>query len=184
MTAEMFAPYRSRFAPVAIIAARTPQQAIAELDYAVRELGYRAIMLRGNQERPIPAAAAGIDAQKAAWYCDNIALDSPYDYEPFWRRCEELRVAVTEIAVELVEADDLGRANEGEILRPGEDDEPFAVIAFVRHRRESGLHIGAGDGGQREGGELVSNTQHLISSLLMGWGHEERCGGAGDRSTG
>src|SRR5437870_895534 len=95
MTAEMFAPYRSRFAPVAIIAARTPQQAIAELDYAVRELGYRAIMLRGNQERPIPAAAAGIDAQKAAWYCDNIALDSPYDYEPFWKRCEELRVAVT-----------------------------------------------------------------------------------------
>ena len=95
MTAEMFAPYRSRFAPVAIIAARTPQQAIAELDYAVRELGYRAIMLRGNQERPIPAAAADIDPQKAAWYCDNIALDSPYDYEPFWKRCEELRVAVT-----------------------------------------------------------------------------------------
>src|SRR5438132_2175688 len=95
MTAEMFAPYRSRFAPVAIIAARTPQQAIAELDYAVGELGFRAIMLRGNQERPIPAAAAGIDAQKAAWYCDNIALDSPYDYEPVWRRCEELRVAVT-----------------------------------------------------------------------------------------
>jgi predicted TIM-barrel fold metal-dependent hydrolase len=95
MTAEMFAPYLSRFAPVAIIAARTPRQAIAELEYAVGELGYRAIMLRGNQERPIPAAATGIETQKAAWYCDNIALDSPHDYEPFWQRCEELKVAVT-----------------------------------------------------------------------------------------
>ncbi|HTO46852.1 MAG TPA: amidohydrolase family protein, partial [Burkholderiales bacterium] len=95
LTADMFAPYRERFAPVAIIAARTPQQAIAELEYAVRALGYRAIMLRGNQERVIPAAAEGIDAKKAAWYCDNIALDSPYDYESFWQRCEELGVAVT-----------------------------------------------------------------------------------------
>ena len=95
MTADMFAPYRRRFAPVAIIATRNPDMAIAELDYAVEQLGYRAIMLRGNQERVIPAAAQGIDPQKAAWYCDNIALDSPYDYEPFWQRCEELGVAVT-----------------------------------------------------------------------------------------
>ena len=95
MTADMFAPYRQRFAPVAIIPARTPDQAIGELDYAVGRLGYRAMMLRGNQERVIPAAAEGIDAQKAAWYCDNIALDSPYDYEPFWQRCEQLGVAVT-----------------------------------------------------------------------------------------
>lgn len=95
MTADMFAPYRRRFAPVAMISTRNPDEAIAELDYAVEQLGYRAIMLRGNQERVIPAAAEGIDAQKAAWYCDNIALDSPYDYEPLWRRCEELGVAVT-----------------------------------------------------------------------------------------
>jgi len=95
LTAEMFAPYKQRFAPVAIIPARTPQQALAELDYAAKDLGYRAIMIRGNQERPIPAAAEGVEAQKAAWYCDNIALDSPFDYEPFWQRCEELKVAVT-----------------------------------------------------------------------------------------
>ena len=96
MTADMFAPHRSRLAPVAIIPARTPDQAIAELDYAVGKLGYKVIMLRGNQERVIPAAAEGIDARKAAWYCDNIALDSPYDYEPFWQRCVELGVAVTQ----------------------------------------------------------------------------------------
>src|SRR5687767_4877563 len=61
MTAEMFAPYAARFAPVAVLPAHTPQQAIEELEYAVGRLGYKAIMLRGNQERPIPSAAEGID---------------------------------------------------------------------------------------------------------------------------
>src|SRR5215471_7727609 len=87
MTADMFAPFATRFAPVAILPARTPQEAIEELEYAVGKLNYKAIMLRGNQERPIPAAAEGVDSRKAAWYCDTIALDSPYDYEPLWQRC-------------------------------------------------------------------------------------------------
>ena len=96
ITADMFAPYAERFAPVAIIPSETPDEALEELEYAVVERGYRAIMLRGNQERPIPSAAETIDdRQKAAWYCDTIALDSPYDYEPLWRRCVELGVAVT-----------------------------------------------------------------------------------------
>ena len=96
MTAAMFAPFAARFAPVAIIPARTPQMAIGEVEYAVGKLGYRAIMLRGNQERLIPAAAEGIDPRRAAWYCDTIALDSPYDYDPFWQRCVDLGVAVTQ----------------------------------------------------------------------------------------
>lgn len=98
MTADMFKPYAERFAPVASIPARAPQDAIAELEYAVGTLGYRAIMLRASQERPIPAAAEGIDAAKAAIYCDNIALDSPFDYDPLWRRCVDLGVAVTQHA--------------------------------------------------------------------------------------
>ncbi len=96
MTAEMFAPFAARFAPVAVIPARTPDAAIEELEYAVGKLGYKAIMLRGNQERTIPSAAEGINPQKAAWYCDTIALDSPYDYDPFWQRCVDLGVAVTQ----------------------------------------------------------------------------------------
>jgi predicted TIM-barrel fold metal-dependent hydrolase len=96
MTGDMFAPYRERFAPVAILPAQTPDEAIRELEFAVQELGFKAVLLRGNQERPIEAAAEGIDPRKAAWYCDNIALDSPFDYEPFWRRCVELGVAVTQ----------------------------------------------------------------------------------------
>lgn len=96
MTADMFGPYAERFAPVAIIPAHTPDDALEELDYAVAQRGFKAVMLRGNQERRIPSALEGADPQKAAWYCDNIALDSPYDYDPLWRRCVELGVAVTQ----------------------------------------------------------------------------------------
>ena len=96
MTVDMFAPYAARFAPVAIIPMHTPEEAIEELEYAVGKLGYRAIMLKGNQERPIPSAAEGIDAKKAAWYVDSVALDSPLDYDPFWQRCVDLGVAVTQ----------------------------------------------------------------------------------------
>ena len=97
MTADMFAPYAARFAPVAIIPSHTPDEAVDELEYAVRQRGFKAVMLRGNQERPIPAAAEGIDERgRAEWYCDTIALDSPYDYEPFWQRCVDLGVAVTQ----------------------------------------------------------------------------------------
>ena len=96
LTADMFAPYSERFAPVAIIPSETPDEALDELEYAVVQRGYRAIMLRGNQERPIPSALEGNDAQKAAWYVDTIALDSPHDYNPLWKRCVELGVAVTQ----------------------------------------------------------------------------------------
>ena len=73
MTADMFASYAARFAPVAIIPAHTPEEAIEELEYAVGALGYRAIMLKGNQERPVPSAAQNIDATKRR----GLSIPSP-----------------------------------------------------------------------------------------------------------
>src|SRR4029077_12610975 len=96
MTVDMFAPYAARFAPVAIIPMHTPEEAIEELEYAVGELGYRAIMLKGNQERPIPSAAEGIDAKKAAWDVDGVALASAIDSDPCGQRCFDLGAAVTQ----------------------------------------------------------------------------------------
>ena len=81
---------------MAIIPVHTPEEAIAELEYAVGKLGYRAIMLKGTQERPIPSAAEGVDEKKAAWDVDTLALDSPLDYDPFSQRCVDLGVAVTQ----------------------------------------------------------------------------------------
>ncbi len=96
MTADMFAPYAARFAPVAIVPVHAPDEALDELEYAVGKLAYKAIMLKGNQERPIPSAADGIDVKKAAWYVDTLALDSRHNYDPFWQRCVDLGVAVTQ----------------------------------------------------------------------------------------
>ena len=97
MTADMFAPFAAT-----VCAGRDHSRphagrgASRSWNTRSGSCGFKAIMLRGNQERPIPGAAEGIDPQKAAWYIDTIALDSPYDYEPFWQRCVELGVAVTQ----------------------------------------------------------------------------------------
>jgi len=97
MTMDMFAPYVARFAPVAIIPTHTPEEALAELEHAVSQRGYKAIMLHGNVLRTV-GAADGVDPPLAANFADNIALDSAFDYEPLWRRCVELGVAVTQHA--------------------------------------------------------------------------------------
>src|SRR5439155_3050969 len=47
MTADLFRPYLDRFAPVAILPASNPQEALDELEHAVGQLGFKAIMLRG-----------------------------------------------------------------------------------------------------------------------------------------
>ena len=45
--AEVYAGYRDRLEPVAAIPTHTPEEAIAELDHAVGELGLKAVMLGG-----------------------------------------------------------------------------------------------------------------------------------------
>src|SRR5262249_35165835 len=50
MTADMFAPFKERFAPVAILPAGTPAQAVAALGYAVRELGCTAVVRPREQQ--------------------------------------------------------------------------------------------------------------------------------------
>jgi hypothetical protein len=52
--AEVYAPYRDRILPVACIPTFTPEEGIAELEYAVGELGLRAVMMGGAIPRPFP----------------------------------------------------------------------------------------------------------------------------------
>jgi predicted TIM-barrel fold metal-dependent hydrolase len=173
MTAEMFAPYAARFAPVAILPAHTPQQAIEELEYAVGRLGYKAIMLRGNQERPIPSAAEGIDPQKAAWYCDTIALDSPYDYEPFWRRCVELKVAVTQHAgsPRWVDRASISNFTYNHVGHFAESNHAFARGVFLGGvvRRHPSLNFGFMEGG-------VSWACQMCADLIEHWEKRRRAG--------
>jgi predicted TIM-barrel fold metal-dependent hydrolase len=103
MAADVFAAYASRLTPVAMIPCHTPDEAIAELEYAVGELGLKAAVFKGTFQRPIPAYAPqdiefeGVpDAiQDVPTYIDALGLDNPYDYDRLWQKCLDLRVAVT-----------------------------------------------------------------------------------------
>src|SRR5262245_55121273 len=48
MNAEMFAPYKDRIAPAAVVPVYTPQEAIEDATYAVRELGFKVIMISNH----------------------------------------------------------------------------------------------------------------------------------------
>jgi predicted TIM-barrel fold metal-dependent hydrolase len=87
--AEMLDGYGDRMTAAAVIPTHTPDEAIAELDHAVNNLGFKAVMLNSFIARPLPERGEG------AQWLDVLALDSIYDYDPVWARCVDLGVAVT-----------------------------------------------------------------------------------------
>lgn len=89
--AESYGPYSDRLAPVATIPMHTPEEAIAELDHSVGKLGMKAVMMAGFAMRPYD----GDDLPRGATWMDSFGLDSPYDYDPVWKRCEDLGVSPT-----------------------------------------------------------------------------------------
>lgn len=97
--AEVYGEFRDRMTVVAQIPTHTPEEAIAELEFAVEELGHKAIMINGLVIRPIGDDAGSSGAGVPNWgsasgeRIDTLGLDSAHDYDPFWRRCIELGVA-------------------------------------------------------------------------------------------
>ena len=87
--AEQLEGLQDRLTAAAIIPTHTPEEAIEELEYAVGTLGFRAAMFNSFVEREAPPGA------RRSHVVDVLALDSPHDYDPLWRRCVELGVAVT-----------------------------------------------------------------------------------------
>jgi predicted TIM-barrel fold metal-dependent hydrolase len=87
--AEEYGPYSERMTVAALIPNHTPEEAIAELDYAVGELGAKAVLFAGQIRRPFE----GHEELRPGVWIDNLVVDSLYDYDPVWRRCEELGVA-------------------------------------------------------------------------------------------
>jgi len=94
MYADMFKDVGDRMTPAAVIPMHTPEEAVAEIEFAVNELGLKAIMTANEVLRPDPKVAA-----EAPQYADAtrgyspLALDCPHDYDPFWAKCVELKVA-------------------------------------------------------------------------------------------
>ncbi len=82
--AKRFAAYADRMTVAAMVPMRTPQIAIAEATYAVKELGFKSILIAGYARRPL---------EGSSYRLDTFGLDSAYDYDPFWQACVDLKVA-------------------------------------------------------------------------------------------
>jgi predicted TIM-barrel fold metal-dependent hydrolase len=94
VTAQYFRPFADRMTPAAIIPMHTPEEAIEELEFAVKQLGYKVAMLGSLMDRPV-AAAGNVEgeAKRFAVWKDVIGLDSDYDYDRVWAKCLELNIA-------------------------------------------------------------------------------------------
>jgi predicted TIM-barrel fold metal-dependent hydrolase len=96
MFADVFREQADRMTPVACVPMKTPQEAIEELEFAVRRLGFKAAVLQSNVRRPIPEVREKApELSRYASWMDTLCMDSPYDYDPVWAKCVELKVAVT-----------------------------------------------------------------------------------------
>jgi predicted TIM-barrel fold metal-dependent hydrolase len=96
LLAREFAPFAERCTAAATVPMHTPEEAIAELEHAVQVLGMKVIMIDSSVDRVIPALAhhyEELGTRVCRW--DTYGIDSEHDYDPFWRRCVELGVAVT-----------------------------------------------------------------------------------------
>jgi predicted TIM-barrel fold metal-dependent hydrolase len=81
---QMYDGLRDRLEPVGVIPTFTPEEAVAELDYAVGTLGLKTVVMSGTVPR--------VRADGEPWI-DTLGHGSEYDYDPLWRRCVELGVS-------------------------------------------------------------------------------------------
>ena len=85
--ADAFRPHATCLTPAAVIPCHSPEEAVTEMRYAVRELGLKAVVLRSFVKRPADDAGAE--------RLDFLALGSDHDYDPLWAACRDLGVAAT-----------------------------------------------------------------------------------------
>ena len=96
--ADQYRKYGDRLTPVAGIPTNTPQEAIEELEFAVKTLGLKVANIAGGVRRPIKAIAEKYppeqypEISKHASYIDFYGIDSEHDYDPFWAKAVELGV--------------------------------------------------------------------------------------------
>ncbi len=92
--ADMFSEVSDRLTPAALIPMSKPDEAVAELEFAVRELGLKAIVVNTMLNRPAPevvAEAPHLAHLSLEMYSPGIDVGDAYD--PVWAKCVELGVA-------------------------------------------------------------------------------------------
>ncbi len=92
--AEMFGEYTRFMTPAAVLPMYSPEEAIQELDYAVKVLGLKVAFTGSPVKRPIPSLRRQYpEAGREAYRLEMFGLDSEYDYDVLWEKFVELRVS-------------------------------------------------------------------------------------------
>lgn len=95
-TADQFKGLGDRLTPAAVVPMYTPQEAVEELEFVIKTLGAKAVMLGSLPRRTVPAVAkANPEASRYAVWHDTLGLDSAHDYDPVWAKCVELGISPT-----------------------------------------------------------------------------------------
>jgi predicted TIM-barrel fold metal-dependent hydrolase len=87
--AGLFKPYADRLTVGALIPMVTPDVAVAELRFAVRQLGFKTAVISGYARRYLGDSLA----TPRPYRLDHYGLDSLFDYDSFWAACVELGIA-------------------------------------------------------------------------------------------
>jgi predicted TIM-barrel fold metal-dependent hydrolase len=92
---DEFKKYSDRMTTAALVPMHSPETAIEELEYAVEKLGFKAILISGHIRRPVPSVHEKNPElfPQHVYYLDTYGLDSPHNFDPFWQRCLDLKVA-------------------------------------------------------------------------------------------
>ncbi len=96
VTAEYFAKLDDRLTPAAVIPMFTPEEAIEELEFCVKQLGSKVAMFGGAFPRRLPDTG-NIDPNLARFTAtyERLGIDSDHNYDAVWQKCRELGVAPT-----------------------------------------------------------------------------------------
>jgi predicted TIM-barrel fold metal-dependent hydrolase len=93
--AQIFDGLGDRLTPVAAIPMHTPEEATEEMEYAVSELGFKAVLCAGYVQRPFAALAdQGPELSRYAFWLDQFGIDSAHDYDPVWACAQQLGVSI------------------------------------------------------------------------------------------
>jgi len=96
VSAEYFRDLKDRMTPAAIIPMHTPEEAIAELEFATKQLGSKVGMFGGALPRRVLSVTANdSDTARLAVGYEVFGVDGQYDYDPVWAKCRELGIAPT-----------------------------------------------------------------------------------------
>jgi predicted TIM-barrel fold metal-dependent hydrolase len=93
--AELYGGYRDRLMPAGVLPTYTPEEAVEELEFAVK-LGFKVFSVI-DVRRPIPALerlCKDVPPERLrslAFHTDTLAFESAYDYDPLWAKFVELK---------------------------------------------------------------------------------------------